>query len=215
MSWSSATCRRRIIEQTTQLLGVYFSVKVKRLPDVPRAKIPDRAFRQHPVTKDVQLYTRWVLDELLPPLRPPDTLALFAFTADDLFPDPDWNFVFGEAQPLEHTGVWSLARLGDPLTEPELVLRRTAKTAVHEAGHAFGLAHCAEALCVMNGANSLQEGDRAPMEPCPICLRKLQHAFHFDVTARFERLCAFHTDAGLTTEHAECLASLDAIDAGR
>jgi len=199
------------IAQSEKLLALYFGGKVKRLPPVTKQSIPERALRNHPRTGQRQLYTVWVLEELLPPLKPRDTLALVAFTAEDLFPDPEWNFVFGQASPAGHVGIWSLARFGDPATEAELVLRRTVKTAAHETAHAFGLLHCTESLCVMNGANSLEESDRSPLEPCPICLKKLQWTFGFDVRQRFERLCAFHSDAGLTEEEAECRASLSAL----
>ncbi len=201
----------RAVAKSEELLALYFGAKVKRLAAVPAERIAASALRKHPVTGQRQLYTSWVLDELLPPLKPLDALSLLAFTAEDLYPDPDWNFVFGQASPEQHVGVWSLARFGDPATEAPLVLRRTLKTAAHETAHSFGLLHCTESRCVMNGANSLDESDRWPLEPCPVCLRKLQWAFGFDVTARFERLCAFHADAGLSAEEAECRASLSAL----
>jgi archaemetzincin len=205
----------RVVEETERLLSLYFGAKVKRLAPVPKERIPGTARRRHPSTGERQLYTVWVLEELLPPLMPADALSLLAFTSEDLYPDPDWNFVFGEASPAAHAGVWSLHRLGDPATEPELVLRRTIKTAAHEGAHSFGLHHCTESRCVMNGANTLEEADRWPLEPCPVCLRKLQWAFGFDVRKRFEQLCAFHADAGLTEESAECAASLSALGGER
>jgi archaemetzincin len=37
----------------------------------------------------------------------------------------------------------------------------------------FGMRHCKAHLCNLNGANSLEEADRWPLEPCPDCLAKL------------------------------------------
>jgi archaemetzincin len=201
----------RIVSETVRLLEPFFSVKVKELERVPASEIPERARRWRGNGKWQQLHTRWVLDELLPPLKPNDALALIAFTAEDLFPAPDWNLVFGEASIEDRTGVWSLYRMGDPEKERELVLRRTLKIAAHETGHSFGLLHCAQALCLMNGANSLPEADRSPLEPCPSCLRKLQWAFGFPVRGRFERLKTLETEVGLTEEAETSAAALDAL----
>ena len=37
-----------------------------------------------------------------------------AVTMADIYPDEKWNFVYGEASPDDHAGVYSFARL-DPL----------------------------------------------------------------------------------------------------
>jgi archaemetzincin len=206
--------QEKIVAQTERVLAAYFGVPVRTLAPIPSSAVPAEARRRHPETGERQLFTGWVLEELLPPLRLYDAVALIALTAEDLYPDPKWNFVFGQANPSEAVGVWSLARFGDAVKDRVPVLRRFEATAVHEAGHLFGLAHCQAAQCVMNGANTLEEADGWPLEPCPVCLRKLQWRFGFDLRERLTRLRELHEDSGLLTESALCTRALDALDGG-
>ena len=37
----------------------------------------------------------------------------------------------------------------------------------------FFIEHCIFYKCLMNGFNSANEGDKNPIDMCPICLRKL------------------------------------------
>jgi archaemetzincin len=63
---------------------------------------------------------------------------------EDLYPDPHWNFVFGQASLQDRVGVFSFARY-DPFfygeshssQYQELLLRRSAKVLVHETAHMF------------------------------------------------------------------------------
>ncbi len=71
---------------------------------------------------------------------------------------------------------------------------------VHEIGHVFGLPHCIDYLCVMNGSNSLDESDRQPLHLCPGCRRKLEWNRGFDIKARYRRLRAFYDRHGLARE---------------
>lgn len=206
--------QEKIVAETERVLAAYFGLPVRTLAPIPSSAVPDEARRKNPNSGEPQLFTGWVLEELLPPLRPHDAVALIALTAEDLYPDPKWNFVFGQANPSEAVGVWSLARFGDIRTERTRVLRRLEATAVHEAGHLFGLAHCQQAQCVMNGANTLEEADGWPLEPCPVCLRKLQWRFGFELRERFVRLRDVHTDAGLMTEAELCVKALEALEHG-
>jgi archaemetzincin len=199
-----------IIADTIKLLSTFFAVEVRALDRVPADDIPAKERRtRRPGWQ--QLRSPYVLEKVLPRLKPKDAIALLAFTAEDLYPAPNWNFVFGEASIEDRTGIWSLYRFGDPETERELVLRRTIKTAAHEAAHSFGLLHCTEALCLMNGANSLAEADESPLEPCPACLRKLQWAFGFDVRDRFKQLQKLETEVGLSEESEDSAAALAAL----
>ena len=92
-----------------------------------------------------QIQTPYVLNEVLKPNRPKDALAYLCFTASDLYPDGNWNFVFGQASLRDRTGVWSIHRKGDPAAGAEAFrqcLVRTLHTASHETGHILTIQHC-------------------------------------------------------------------------
>ena len=126
---------------------------------------------------------------------------------EDLYPDPRWNFVFGQASLHDRIGVFSFARY-DPVFYGEsrgnqyhqLLQQRSAKVLVHETAHMFSLVHCIYFKCVMNGSNHLQESDSRPMSLCPVCLRKLQSSIQFDVAARYQCLKQFYSNVGIVNE---------------
>jgi hypothetical protein len=41
---------------------------------------------------------------------PADAFCMLALTMEDLYPEPSWNFVFGQASPQERVGIFSFAR---------------------------------------------------------------------------------------------------------
>lgn len=49
----------------------------------------------------------------------------------------------------------------------------------------MGLGTCRWLQCIMQGALSLDEALLRPLEPCPICLRKLQHVVGFKLVERY------------------------------
>lgn len=57
---------------------------------------------------------------------------------------------------------------------------------VHEIGHMFGVRHCIFNKCIMNGSNHLEESRKKHLEPCPVCLRKLQSNIKFDMYERYK-----------------------------
>jgi len=123
---------------------------------------------------------------------------MLAITMEDLYPDPKWNFVFGQASLRDRVGVYSFARY-DPgfYGEDEskdraaLMLRRSCKVLAHETAHMFGIHHCTFFACLMNGSNHLEESDARPIDLCPVDLRKLHHSVGFDVVERYRRLHDF------------------------
>jgi archaemetzincin len=153
------------------------------------------ASRRNPSTGQLQLLTSDLLD-LLRNRLPGDAFALLGITMIDLYPDPHWNFVFGQASLSDRVGVYNFARY-DPKFYGEapagdtrgLMLRRSCKVLAHETGHIFGIEHCIWYRCVMNGSNHLAEADARPPHLCPVDLRKLQWSVGgFDVVSRYRQL---------------------------
>jgi archaemetzincin len=131
---------------------------------------------------------------LLLPDRPDDALAYLAHTARDLWPGDGCNFVFGGAKLRDRVGVWSIYRNGHPAKGGEafcLCLRRTVMVAAHETGHILTMQHCTAHRCVMNGVNHQAERDSRPLNPCPVCSRKLCWNLQVELVAYLGRLAAF------------------------
>jgi archaemetzincin len=142
-------------------------------------------------------------------------LLCVAVTMADIYPDESWNFVYGQARPIDGVGVYSFARLDPlfyttpekdrkaPLTEEErvIMLRRCVKILLHEIGHLFGLKHCIYYICLMNGANNEKEMDRQTLYLCPVCLRKLYSTLQFDVRRMYEAFVNLCEKYGLEEEN--------------
>jgi archaemetzincin len=192
--------QRRILTLTQDYLSVFFDCPVQVQRQIVLASIPARARRTHPSWDDPQVLTGYVLHEILEPERPADALAYLALTASDLWRGKGWNFVFGEANLRQRTGVWSIYRNGDPGKDFTLFLRRTLGTASHELCHVLGVAHCTAYHCLMNGSNHQQEKDRRPMHPCPVCLRKLCWNLEVEPAPYLTKLKAFCRQNGLDPE---------------
>jgi archaemetzincin len=190
------------IKKLLEFAVAFFAMEVKALPPL---SLDTSKFttRHNPYAGNLQILTTDVLDFLKARL-PPDAFCVIAITMEDLYPEPSWNFVFGQASLRERVGLYSFARYdptfypatpGRPSNYETLLLRRSCKVLAHETNHMFGLAHCTFYNCLMNGSNHLAESDRRPLHLCPICLRKLQWSIAFDVLKRYrtlEKVC--HTD---------------------
>ncbi|MDP2273782.1 MAG: archaemetzincin [Archangium sp.] len=197
----------RVMDLLEPLLAAHFQLKVKRLPALDRA-VAGKSERKNDLGP--QWLTQDILEALLK-LRPDDAAAVMAITTVDLYPDPTWNFVFGEASYDQRVGVMSLARTGDVELEKELVLKRSYGTAMHEIGHMFQLQHCVAWECPMNGCNHQEESDSRPLEPCPHCLAKLMRATGLDPNRRWAELRAAFEAAGLTQGVKEIDRELQAL----
>jgi archaemetzincin len=198
--------RRAAFDAAVEFSGLWFDLPVRTLPAAPLTDDAEQ-FRERPSGR--QYRTRWFLNETLPNALPDDAVVLLGVTPADIYPGRDWNFVFGEADLRRRVGVYSLARyfpefVGKPPSAEadRLALLRTLKVVVHETGHAFGLEHCADFACAMNGSNSMTETDGQPLVLCPTCLNKLAWNRGFDVAARRRRLAAFLDAHGLPAEAA-------------
>ena len=184
----------------------FFQLEVKVLPAVAlddsklTNRINGQSSRRQYLTPDIL--------ELLRQKLPPDAYCFLALTMEDLYPNAQWNFVFGSATFVDRVGVFSFARYdptfhGDRRTKEfkTLLTRRSCKVLFHETGHMFGIRHCVHFSCVMNGSNNLTENDAQPMHLCPVCLRKLSWNRDPDfVTNRYEKLQHVFQRIGLKEE---------------
>jgi archaemetzincin len=193
------------IEKLRRFASAFFAMNVKAVPPVSLSKTKFTT-RHNPNTGNLQILTGDVLS-FLKARVPADAFCVLAITMEDLYPEPSWNFVFGQASLRERAGVYSFARY-DPAFygEPRgpnyeaLLLRRSCKVLAHETGHMFGLAHCTFFNCLMNGSNHLAESDCRPLHLCPVCLRKLQWRIGFDVLERYHVLEHVTRTDGFTDE---------------
>lgn len=208
------------LDRLRQYAGAFFAMPVEVLRPMALSKMP-LTTRLNPNTKNQQLLTGDVLAWLKTRL-PSDAFCILAITMEDLYPDPSWNFVFGQASLSERVGVYSFARY-DPLFYGQgrdkdyarTLLRRSCKVLAHETCHMFGMQHCIYFKCSLNGSNHLGESDDRPMELCPVCLRKLHWSTQFDIVQRYGKLREFcqhndlREDAGWLQQRLEWLRSPD------
>ena len=122
-----------------------------------------------------------------------DALVTLAITGADLF-SRGKKYVFGEGDLERGVGVCSLFRLGSP--DRALFLRRALRLTTHETGHILSIAHCVTRRCLMQGANTLEESDRHPLEPCSEDLRKIAWNTGVDLVQRKARLRGLKLDSG-------------------
>jgi archaemetzincin len=206
--------QRCILDLTQQYLALFFDCLVKVQRQIALASIPPRARRTHLSWGGPQVLTGYILHEVLERERPADALAYLALTASDLWPGKGWNFVFGEANLRQRTGVWSIYRNGDPSQgEPafQLCLRRTLGTASHELGHILTMRHCIAFRCLMNGSNHQAERDGRLLHLCPVCLRKLCWNLQVEPVPYLAKLKAFCEQNGFGPErtwYEQALAAL-------
>jgi archaemetzincin len=124
-------------------------------------------------------YASTAVLNMLARLCPEDAWKLLAVTTRDLF-IPVLTFVFGQAQLAGRVGVVSLARLKQEFYglpgNRDVFLERARKEALHEAGHLFGLVHCADASCAMSLSTGVRQIDIKQPSFCGSCRRRLSPA---------------------------------------
>ena len=207
--------RRDIIRDTARYIEAYFQLETRWLEPIGLEAIPPKARRIHPQTKDKQILTSFVMEEILTPRVPDDAVSLIAFTSSDLWPGEGWNFVFGQASIQDRVGVWSIHRNGNPnrKSQRKICLLRTIKTGTHELGHMLSMHHCPYYECNMNGANHRQESDRRPLWLCPVCLAKMTWSLGVDPAERYKELIKISDELGLKKEKKFFEKSLKALRA--
>jgi archaemetzincin len=195
---------KKILAAVREHGAIFFSMEVSIAPAIP---LPSAGRRTRIMSSGTfeQHHTGTILKALEARL-PKNAVAYLGVTEADLYPESSWNFVFGEATLTKRVGTYSLARFLPPFeaaTTPRdfaTAVRRSIQLLSHETGHVFSLPHCVRYECVMNGSNSLTETDRAPVELCPDCLRKLAHTLKFDPIERYRALAVFFTRFELSAE---------------
>jgi archaemetzincin len=205
---------RRIAELTADLLERVFGLSAVIDPDLD-FDAPAAARRLVAGASAPQLFTGYLLDDVMRPRVPADAAAFVALTAADLWPGDGYDFVFGQASQGERVAVWSLHRFGDSAESPAAFRRallRALKVAVHETGHLFAMKHCTAYECVMAGTNHLAETDEAPLWLCPECLAKLVWATGIAPRDHYQHLAEFCDEQGLAEQARFFRASAAALD---
>lgn len=153
-----------------------FGLEVRRLP---AQCTPDFAFDAERGQFSSEKVLRLLLNQV-----PADAVRMLGVTPVDLF-IPMLSFVFGQAQLRGKVAVISLARLRQEFyglaPNREILLYRTAKEAIHELGHTWGLTHCLDRSCPMALATTIQQLDQktdALCTSCSIVLRETLGSFH-------------------------------------
>jgi archaemetzincin len=190
------------IELLREYLEIYFQLKTKTLEIVSNDVIPVSAQRMGHENNQ-QFLAGYILNNVLKQDKPLNRIALMGLTEVDLYPKPEWNFVFGLASYRDKVGVSSIYRLQDGKLAPDnfnLCLSRLLKISSHEIGHMFGLHHCIYADCVMNGTNSMSETDKGSIRLCSVCQRKLNSGIKYDNNKRLLELEMYFKNNNLTDE---------------
>jgi len=103
---------------------------------------------------------------------PADAFRLLGVSDVDLFV-PILTFLFGEAQFEGIGALVSTHRLRSEFyglgPDPDLLMERLFKEAVHELGHTYGLVHCPAPGCVMNTSTDVTDIDTKSVLFCPEC----------------------------------------------
>lgn len=180
-----------LLEPLRRHSAAYFQLEARILPALPlprSARSPERPRRESTPLLD-----------FLADRAPDDALVSLGLCSEDLFAQ-DLPYVFGEGGLRTGSAVCSLHR--QETSETRLLLRRALKLVCHETAHGLSLAHCQRTRCLMQGANSLEEHDRHPLEVCPADLDKLRWNCGFDDRRRYQELLGYYQGAGLEEEAA-------------
>ncbi len=190
------------IELTRQYLEVFFQLKVVVSSKISNNIVPENK-RRIGAENNEQLLASYILDSVLVKQKPKNAIVMMGISSLDLYPSPEWNYVFGLASFENKVGVTSIFRLQDQELKQEnfdLCLTRLLKISSHEIGHMFSLHHCIDANCVMNGTNNIPETDKNVSRLCSKCQRKLYSSIKYDNRKRLSELIQFFKKNHLNSE---------------
>ncbi|MGG5209764.1 Zn-dependent protease [Chryseobacterium sp. MIQD13] len=196
--------QKKEILLTKEYLSRYFQLETKVLPALANTIFP-KTVRRISTEGQEQILAGYVLDSILIKRKPEDAVVFMGITEKDLFPKPEWNYVFGLASYEDGVGVTSMYRFSDGhLSDANFneSLERLIKISSHELGHMFGISHCLNANCVMNGTNSLSETDYHFARACSLCQQKLNSSIQYDHKKRLLDLKNFFEKQHLNSEFA-------------
>ncbi|XP_050761677.1 archaemetzincin-1 isoform X2 [Gymnogyps californianus] len=193
----------------------FLGLRVKCLPSIPISSI-HCCYRHSRDSDRVQLHADGILN-FLKNNKPMDALCVLGLTLLDLYPCETWSFTFSKFLPGQEVGVCSFARFsGDfpqagcsslnPLTQKE----RLCEVSKESRDQTLPFS-AQEMVQCCKGALSLDEALLRPLEPCPICLRKLQHIVGFKLVERYRKLYAW-TQTVLSTWPRQGSADLSASE---
>lgn len=205
--------QKKQIQLLNEYLEIYFQLETKTLESISNNVVPKSA-RRMLYENHEQFLAGYLLDSILKKEKPLNRIALMGLSEVDLFPKPEWNYVFGLASYRDKVGVSSIYRLQDGELTPEnfnLCLSRLLKISSHEIGHMFGLHHCTNANCVMNGTNSMSETDRHSIRLCSVCQQKLSSCIKYDNKKRLTDLGNYFERNNLTEEYLDMKKDIDVI----
>ncbi|KRD58587.1 Zn-dependent protease [Flavobacterium sp. Root935] len=193
--------QKKQIELLNEYLAIFFQLKTKTLEPISNDVVPNSARRM--MFGHEQLLAGYLLDDVLKKEKPANRIALMGLSELDLYPKPEWNYVFGLASYRDKVGVSSIYRLQDGELTSEnfnVCLSRLIKISSHEIGHMFGLHHCINADCVMNGSNSMSETDKQSIRLCSVCQQKLSSCIKYDDRKRLADLEDYFKRNNMTPE---------------
>jgi archaemetzincin len=115
---------------------------------------------------------------------PSDAAKVIGLVRVDLY-IPILTYIFGQARLGGSTGVASLFRLHNEHygleRDQALLIERFAKVIIHELGHAFGLIHCSNPVCVMRSSTYVEDLDQKNKQFCYRCRAELNRLEQLDM----------------------------------
>lgn len=206
--------QKQLLKLLRDYIQLYFQQNTILLESFSDKKIPTYAKRNRSDGNE-QLLAPYILDSLLKDKNPKDAMALMAISAKDLFPKPEWNYVFGLASYTHRVGVSSIYRFQNKRldsTNFTICLRRLMSVSTHEIGHMLSFHHCINARCTMNGSNNLSETDAIPNRLCAECQKKLFWNFRYNNRKRLNELLTFLKENKIESDFNNLTRDLENIE---